>query len=281
MNDKQHPNKDRLEWAIEALKQNRIPDGPPAELVASTIDAVTSSVSSTNQTQMRRKWLMRIAGLSGMAAAIALVVLFVGSFFLVDRSATYGFADVIENVKKAKSVILMSKTKIGNQPEFEFTWYIQDDHLRMEVPGAFAMIADLKAKKGIQLDLTRKTVKSIPVHADVAQGFMNPLQKLRQLSSKDAKKVGQEKMEGKTVDVYRLNAIDLFGMKAKGEGEMTLWADPKTQLPVKILIEVNTEMGRKGKPYDSRFTFENFSWHASIEPSLFTLEAPKGFTEIK
>ena len=225
--------------------------------------------------------MIRIAGFSGMAAGIALAVLVLGSFLFIDPNRSYVFGDVIENVQKAKSVIFTNKQKIGNQPEFEFIWYIHGDKFRIEMPDVMAQIVDLKQKKGIQLNMVKKTAKPITVGNNTAKAFANPLEQLYRIKPNAAKKIGRKKLGKSEVDVYRIESIDLLGLK--GKGEMTLWVNPKTQLPVRIKISANTGFGAKDtdRPFDTHFLLENFSWHASLDESLFRLQIPDGYAKEK
>ena len=92
------------------------------------------------------------------------------AFFLTDRVA---FADVVENVKKAKAVNFTCKQKVTpNSPMLEQKWFIQGDFMRLEMPGIqegfraeepviLAVIADFKEKKGLQIDYPTKTAKRL------------------------------------------------------------------------------------------------------------------------
>ena len=87
-------------------------------------------------------------------------------------------------------------------------------------------------------------------------------------------------MNGRKAIVYQVEQIDLFGMK--GKGDMKIWVDPKTKLPVKIRIGVNSRLGSKpeDRPFDTQMTFEQFEWNKRLDPKLFSLDVPKGF-EVK
>lgn len=222
--------------------------------------------------------MFRIAGMSGLAAAIALMVIAMGSLLLVPQNVSYGFEDVLDNIKKSKAVIFTNKQRFGNQPEFEFTWHVQGERIRMEYPEVMVQIADFEKKKGIQLNRSTKTAKLLEITKGTAKVFANPLQQVSQVKSKSAKKIAREKIGQNDVDVYLVEKIDFMGIK--GKGEMKLWVDPKTQLPVRIRIGVNTRQGAKetDRPFDTQLSLENFSWHDSLDESLFDLEVPKGYT---
>jgi outer membrane lipoprotein-sorting protein len=53
-----------------------------------------------------------------------------------------------------------------------------------------------------------------------------------------------------------------------------VWVDPKTSLPVRIAVERPADGGK----VETVFSFEQFTWNESLDPDLFKLEVPKGFT---
>ena len=61
---------------------------------------------------------------------------------------------------------------------------------------------------------------------------------------------------------------------------MKVWVNPKTKLPVKIRLGVNTRRGAKPKdrPFDTVLIFEDFEWNKKLDPKLFSLKVPKGYT---
>jgi outer membrane lipoprotein-sorting protein len=269
---------DHLEKARQALCAVPVPVGPPRSVRASTVEALQKLDVSPESFRLRRrrKLMFRIAGFSSLAAAVTLAAIVGGSLWFAGGETAYAFADVIEKIQKAESVVFNNRQRIGDQKEMDFIWYMQGDRIRMELPGLLVLIGDLKQRRSLQLDLTRKTARPHELHKDAARGFMNPVQQLRQLTPKDAKRTGREKLNGRDVDVYRVEKIDLFG--AKGKGEMKIWVNPETMLPVRIELKMHTRLGAKPTdPFDTFFTLENFSWNERLDASLFDLEVPKGF----
>jgi outer membrane lipoprotein-sorting protein len=106
----------------------------------------------------------------------------------------------------------------------------------------------------------------------------NPIEKLRQLKNDDAEPIGQEEIDGRKTQVYRLKKPDVFMDLRLGEGDTAkLWVDPKSGLPVRIRIDGQTPASRA--PSDKTFmVFEQFTWDEALDPDLFKLEIPKGFT---
>jgi hypothetical protein len=259
-----------LDRATAALRGAEPSDAPPADLVASTIERMrlsdsppplTASEPDKHRLAERRKLMFRIAGYSSATAAAVLLAVVGWLFF--NNQGSHAFAGVIENVQKAESVVLTNRQTIGKQPTMEMKWYIQGEKIRMEVPGAVAFVTDLGDKTTYELNLRDKIAKALPTPESGRQAFANPVSHLQNARPEDARLIGKEQLSGKTVQLYRIEKIDFLG--AKGAGEMKIWVDPETNLPVKILMD------QPQKDRGSRNTIEltDFEWNKALEASLF------------
>lgn len=281
MNDpSEKPADDLVGQAFDALSDSPIPEGPPANLVVSTVEALLASEDAPDNTRLlkRRKLMFRIARYSGFAAA-ASILLVLGVWFLaISGGAGVAFADVVQKVKEAKSVTLTCRQKIGRQPEMEFKWSLQGNAIRMEMPGQLTMIADTEQKKGLQLDPIRKIAYQIPAPKDaVTSNFTNPIEQFRKIRPKDARRLGEEQVNEQKTIVYQVEKFEFMDLIA--EGEMKIWVDPATELPVKIRIGLNSRRGSKAedRPFDTVMTFERFEWNKRLDPGLFSLKIPDGY----
>ena len=242
--------------------------------------------------------MFRIAGYSSAVAAAVLFVIAATGLFLLDRTAAPAFADVVENVRKAKSVTFVTKmptlVKGKEGGILQQKVYVQGEVLRMEVPSAqegvtvpadappilLAIIMDPKQKKALQLDFTKKTAKFLKPDDDkkwaaMAKAFANPVEQLSQLKGDDAEHLGKEELDGVKTEVYKLKKKDIFlGMHLTGGETAKLWVDAKSGLPVRITIEP----APNSKDKTPLFVFEQFKWNEALDADLFKLEAPKGFT---
>src|SRR5437763_15907807 len=72
----------------------------------------------------------------------------------------------------------------------------------------------------------------------------NPIEELRKLKNDDAERIGEEEIDGRKTQVYRLKKADFIELRL-GEGDTAkLWVDPKTGLPVRIRIDGQTPASR-------------------------------------
>jgi outer membrane lipoprotein-sorting protein len=288
---------DVLDLATAALRDLSIPDGPPPQLAASTVEALQSASIPPDVVRLheRKKKMFRLIRYNSAAAAAALVAILAGWLFLMDHPAALAFADVVENVKNAKSVTFVIKiptviqgTKKG---VLQQKVYIQGDAYRMEIPSAqegvqvppdappilMVMMANWKRRNALQLDYTTKTAKKIEADEktwqQMAKAMADPIKQLRGLKDQDVERLGEEELDGRKALVFRLKKTDIFmGLTITKDETAKLWVDSKSGLPVRIAV---------GDPSDADKPFvvlEQFTWNEALAPDLFKLEVPKGFT---
>lgn len=285
-----------LNQAAAALRDAAIPAGPSEQLVAATVEALQTANTPPEILRLRerRRKMFRIARYSGASAA-AVFLVGVATWFLMDRTATLAFADVVANIRNARSITFVTKMPSNLQGKpgvLQQKFYIQDEKCRMELPSAqegvtipadappalMAIIADPAHKQALQLDFVPKTAKWIKADdkndkrwREFAKALTNPIEQLRKLKSNDAEYLREETWNGKKVEVYRLKRLDILMDVHLTDGDTAkLWADAKTGLPVRIAIE---SAGSNRPP----FVFEQFRWNERLDPALFSLEVPKGF----
>jgi hypothetical protein len=212
--------------------------------------------------------MFRIARYSTAMAATILIAVF-GWLLFVDRPRP-AFAGVIESVRKAESVTLTNRQKIGNAPTMELKWYLQGQNMRIELPGVFAYIFDMSQPTYLELNLIEKVAKARPSNKEAREAFANPVKQIQQARPEDAKRGDDEKLDGRMVHVYRIDKVRFLG--AKGDGEMTVWVDPKTNLPVKIVINDPGDEKHGG----TYLEFVGFEWNKKLDEKLFII--PEDFT---
>jgi outer membrane lipoprotein-sorting protein len=288
---------DVLDLATAALRDMSIPDGPPAQLAASTVEALQSASIPPDIVRLneRKRKMFRLMSYSGAAASVALFAVLAGWLFLMDRTAAPAFADVVEKVKNAKSVTFVTKMPTvvqGNQRGvLQQKFYVQGSVFRMELPSAqegvslppgtppilVAIVADAKQKKALQLEFASQTAHYLAVDEkqwqEMTRGLANPIEKLRELKNEDAEPAGTEEWNGRKMQVYRLKKADIFmGLRLGKDETAKLWVDPKSGLPVRIAVG---DPSNTDKPF---IVFEQFTWNQALDLELFKLEVPKGFT---
>ncbi len=283
-----------LDRAAAALREAVIPAGPSEQLVASTVEALqtVNIPPEILRFRERRRKMFSIARYSGASAAAVFLVGIATWLFMMDRTATLAFGDVVANIRNAKTITFVSQMPSNLQGKpggvLQQKWYIQGETLRMDLPSAqqgvtipadappvlIAIIADSSHKQALQLDYVAKTAKRIKADdkrwRESAKILTNPIEAFRKLKSTDAERLGEDTLNGKKVEVYRLKQLGILDIHLTDGDTAKLWADAKTGLPVRIAVEA------AGKNTPS-LVLEQFRWNEPLDPALFSVEVPKGF----
>lgn len=238
-----------------------------------------------------------------IAAVITVVCALIGSLWLFDRSTAVAFGQVIKNVTRAESVSFLFKQKIGNQPVFVSKVYIQDKKVRLDILGAqgqqqsveqlqkemqrrnltslVSMIGDFTHKYALELDHFRRTYKKTELDDRTVAEFTkaNLIEQFRNVKQENAEWIGEEKENGRRIDVYLVKHVELMGIKAELSGDpgerMKVWVDRQSCLPVRILLEISA---RADGPSDDWLEYYDFTWNEPLDEDLFSLEVPEGYT---
>jgi len=257
-----------LRQAVDAIRS--VP--PPAADLDTRQRRRSQAMPSHGPTQTtilahRKRLMRRLATLS----AAMMVVVALGWLLVIDRTADTTFAAVIDKVHQVTSVTCRCKRTFAGTVESVSKLYIWKDAIRNEVPGHGVLIFDRIQKKAIVLD-ERSKVAMFPSLVPGAP-IPNPLEELRNLKQESAERVGEETVEGRQLAVYRLRDVDLLEHTyGENDADIKLWVDPQTQLPVKLIIFAPQSQ------IDKYVEFSDFHWNEELDPSLFSLEIPEGYT---
>lgn len=219
---------------------------------------------------------------SSAVTATVLVALMLASV-LSSRSAAFG--QVIEKIKQAKSVTLTITQQAGNQSKTLSRCYLQGDRMRMDLTFRAdretalpnnVMIVDFKKLEMLDLDLDEKTFQQNDgLNKEAMQHFGSPLKWLAEVTNENVELVGQEELDGHTCQVYQLKEIEypLGAGKIDEHKTNRIWVDPKTGLPVKIVLNFfDTDNNR-----NTEDVYDNFRWNEPIAEELFSMAVPDGF----
>ena len=209
---------------------------------------------------------MKLITKLALAACIAVVAVLL--FWNPGSRSSLAFAEVIEQVKQAKSVRFKatSTIELPNQPKrtIESTMTIVGNTMRQEMPD---MVTLMDFEKGVMLSLqpktkqaTRITMENVPANLKA----MNLMEQFKSMKPELAQDLGEKELNGRK----------LRGFTVVQPGQkMTVWADPKTQEPVQI----ESSFDMPSIPATSSI-MRDFDWNATIDLAELSLEAPQGYT---
>lgn len=269
----EQPVDDVLEKALAALRATEGNSGPPAHVVASTIEKLESLEQAPRLVRFheRRPRMFFALRYASVAAVLTAALLFWG----FERNAGLTFAQVVENVQKAKSVRFDLKQKLGSQPELSSRMFLQGDNVRYELQDVLVWIMDMKQKKGLELDVPVKVARKLDSSSEIPAGaFKDPIERLRNLKDdikNQVERLPDEKLNDRPCQVYqvkgRLKRDKNTPTSMLVPDQFKLWVDAKTGLPVQILA----------KDEHTYLLYDKFEWDIPLAPELFSLQPPAGY----
>lgn len=197
------------------------------------------------------------------AAAVIIVAVLVGISQFTDGTVT--FAQAIEPILNAQTIVF--DLVIGNDETSPVMHeVVSGSRIRRtisNIPG-MVMIIDMDNSKMLALDTAGKTANYVEL-GQLGNKTENYIESVRRIiidlqGGLDIERLAEREIDGR-------NAI---GFKGRNDtGSITIWADPKTALPIKIELE------RERWPA----TFKNFEFDPQIEQ--ISMEIPEGYTQDK
>jgi len=95
-----------------------------------------------------------------------------------------------------------------------------------------------------------------------------PLARLTELSADSGELAGQDELDGRQVNVFHVR---------QERQEMTIWADPRTNLPVRVKMTLTLARQNDVSPTSATLTLSEFVWNEELDESLFELRIPEGY----
>ncbi len=197
------------------------------------------------------------------------------------------FGQVIENVKKAKSVsyVCVFESLVDN---FEEKHFVQGDLHRRELrkfsvdfwtqkrdyylgaPDTF--ICNYETKENIQLDEKERTAKKWISSKDVK--MKNPIEEMLAPGSSDIERIGEETINGRKAYLY--NAKEKSKIESS-EYQFTaksvkIWIDAETSYPIRYNCEFASKEG-----FGFKLKLDNFKWNEPLDEKLFSFDVPKDY----
>jgi len=261
-----------LDAAIQAVLAEPLPEDAIQRVKANTRRIDAESAAPMTRTQVG-PYLGRLSSggvIAVLTFALGIAVAVLSMTVPIVYSGNQVFARVIERVNGFRSLRCTMVTRMGKHPEVDGKLFLAGNNVRIEqFDGALIQVNDIDQKQTLFLDTQRKLFQVSEITPEMVQEFANPIDQFRDAKPKDAVPIGEELLNGKRTQVYRLSKVDLFGMR--GNAEMLVWVDLPTQLPGRIVI-------RDTDPKSlMEVRFEDFTWNEPIDAELFELKAPDGY----
>jgi hypothetical protein len=231
-----------------------------------------------------RRIIMKSPIIKLAAAAVIIVAVLIG---LNPFKDTITFADVIKPILNARTVVLdyvigegpdaleMHDIVIGSRirrtiSNIDMTT-ILDSRVRRTLSNMdMIMILDLEDARMLTLENTWKIASYIDIQGTGQESFRSVLDFVRNVVS--------EVKDNPDADIQDLGEKEINGQKAVGfyvKGlssiELTIWANKKTSLPIRIEFT-------EGKTSTVSTVIKNIEFDVPLEESLVSMEVPAGYT---
>ncbi|MEJ2704127.1 MAG: zf-HC2 domain-containing protein, partial [Sedimentisphaerales bacterium] len=198
-------------------------------------------------------------------AALAAVIVIAAAILLNPFGGGVTFADVVKPILNAKTIIcdlivggdesgpVMHETIVGSQIRRTMS----------NIPN-MTMVIDMDSAKMLVLNSEDMTASYVDIQGklgDMTQSYVKFLRDIitRMMNDPNIQNLGEQIIDGRKA----------IGFTGRGpNSEVTIWADAKTALPIRIDLRV-------GRMHS---ILKNFELDVPVDPSLLSMDVPAGYT---
>jgi len=207
-----------------------------------------------------------------LAAAIIIAAI-IGLHYIAGPFGVTGtvYAEVVERLQKARTLIYTATTTtpVEGMPQMKMEIAFKEPgYVRITLPGGYISVADWTQGKGLSIIPPRKQFIEMDMANmpdDAAHRQFDAIERLRTLPERADEVLGERKIDGRTVQGFRVNEDGAIN---------TVWIDPETRELVIVETEFANAPGMEGTMTDFRFNID-------LDDSLFSLTPPDGYTRVE
>ena len=260
MSEDEHP----LEQAIDSIDRLQVPQGPPEQLNKNLISELSQE---TGRRDLRfpgiyRDRLLRYAAGLLLAATAGLCTW----FLIVDSRSALAFSDIAEVFQNVQNASFNVTVYTDGHPvrSLEFL-VLEPSRLRMTGANGEIVIKNFEDDRIVFLDPVKKQAVigqgssehfGVLIFKDLRDRFAESM-----LRSESIERLGQKVVTGRRTVGFRYQ---------ENNEQMTVWADPKTRLPVRIAMASGAEP-------ESLKVWSDFEFDIEMDQSMFDTRIPEGF----
>jgi outer membrane lipoprotein-sorting protein len=219
------------------------------------------------------KWrtIMRSPITKIAAAAVIIVSLIVASHFLGVSTESVAWADVVRPILTANTVVFNVISAEGENVPITKVMNMGTQSIRSEVLSPdgktvqVIVIADLDTSRMLTLNPKQKIaalidLKDLPEKPENFVEIMrNMITELQNDPNVLVESLGEKEIDGHIAQGFRATGPD---------GEMTVWADSQTNLPIRM----------EQKWRQIHYEFTDFEFDVVLDESLFSMDIPEGYS---
>jgi outer membrane lipoprotein-sorting protein len=218
-----------------------------------------------------------------VAAAIAAAALGTLRFILPGASRdAMAFGQVLQNIRAARSVSF-HQTNIegsGLTSESDFCYLapgrFRTSYIEPTKPDGCRIdrisITDIPRRRSLYLSTGQRQAtvyELVDIERRTTPWKEDPLEEIRKVTDRDGQYIGRQAIDGRQVDVFRVGT---------NVQDITVSVDPSTGLAVRVEMAVRAHDVEGIAIPASRSVFTDFLWNADLDPALFDVNPPAGYT---
>lgn len=261
MNSKQEmtPNT-LLDLATSRLREATVSEFPE-KLISIAIENSSDNANHSRPAPRARAKITTAASFVAVAVAVAALIVIV-----MPSSAQVAFAQVLDNTRMAESLSFSIREGSGKRSQC----IAAGAKYRVEHSSGIVIIGDSDAGKRLLLDPEKRAagVFDLGEHAKMELGN-GLVEQLRSVQPDEAEFVARESIDGKSVDVFLVKGIKLFGIDTSN-GAMKVYVDRESALPRQIELLAGTT---------SIASLLEMTWNIQLDGSKLQLQVPDGYAE--
>jgi outer membrane lipoprotein-sorting protein len=269
MSEQEHPNPDDLlERSVAALRNQQLPPGPSPRIVTDTLLALRGAGEPLNFWQRVIVMIQTHKIAASVAVAISGLGIYLAVIFFAGF-ASISYAQVAEQLRAIQSMscTMTEKAADSSKPVSMREMFMSPGKVRTEMPNGNFMITDSQAHKTMLLDRQKRTAMIFEFSPTTSPTTRpagtngNLIEFFKNLANDKAQPLGDR----------QIGSVNTKGFRTENQGfDVTIYADAKTGLPVEVDFD---------RPIDSiHIKFTDFDFDAKLDPNLFSLEPPAGYT---
>jgi|GEM_PF-1247998 len=209
----------------------------------------------------------KITKLAAAAVIIIAVLISISHFGGPLAVTSVAFGDVLKNIQDAKTLAWrMTVTTKGQEPQTMRIMVIEPYYMRCELSNGTVWILDHSQGKTLVLDPGRK----LAVISSTAQATLDTYHTFRNFQNMEGvsvEQIGQQQVNGKLATGFYLKRGD-------EDGEITVWADPESKLPIRIETVLKDAEGNVSKGVTEDIVFD-----CKLDESLFSIKPPSEYKQ--
>jgi outer membrane lipoprotein-sorting protein len=252
---------DRLVTNGKALAQSSLEKDVMNHVIREQNVRLKAATRATEALKIRRT-IMKSPITKIAAAAVIIIAVLIG---INPFRSNVTWAQVIEPILNAKTVVfdMILGTDDTGIVSHEIVVGSRIRRMMSNMPN-MTMIIDTDNAKLLALDTEGKTAAYADIAGELGDRHRSFIKFVRQIISQlqegQVEQLGEQVIDGQKAVVF----------VGKGRNEaVTIWADPKTALPIRIEAQIGQELS---------FAMKNFEFDADVDKSLVSMDVPDGYT---